>query len=222
MIASNSQVNHAMLQNELLIENIDRLHTTQKNSIHKIEKRTDMQISRFFISGDIKGAIEYMRDREEFKDILPAYVAIFEDRKYRTYEVPDALNNILRLYQIYFRDTFYCGIPEQDAAGKLLAELRALLNIPDADEALLAEQLRSAFEAEGYHALFGKNAGLLRSVYLAGDCSDRLPCRATGRNGEIHGQHSQGLRIQELDGLSDLRAVRYRRLGVSRRHDQLC
>lgn len=30
MIASNSQVNHAMLQNELLIENIDRLHTTQK------------------------------------------------------------------------------------------------------------------------------------------------------------------------------------------------
>ena len=28
MIASNSQVNHAMLQNELLTENIDRLHTT--------------------------------------------------------------------------------------------------------------------------------------------------------------------------------------------------
>lgn len=149
-----------MDQNELLIENIDRLHTTQKNSIHKIEKRTDMQISRFFISGDIKGAIEYMRDREEFKDILPAYVAIFEDRKYRTYEVPDALNNILRLYQIYFRDTFYCGIPEQDAVGKLLAELRALLNIPDADEALLAEQLRSAFEAEGYHALFGKTQAI--------------------------------------------------------------
>ena len=28
MIASNSQVSHAMNQNELLIENIDRLHTT--------------------------------------------------------------------------------------------------------------------------------------------------------------------------------------------------
>lgn len=28
MIASNSQVNHAMNQNELLIEKIDRLHTT--------------------------------------------------------------------------------------------------------------------------------------------------------------------------------------------------
>ena len=78
-----------------------------------------MQISQFFVNGDIKGAIDYMRDHEEFKDILPAYVAIFEDQKYRTYEIPDDLNNILRLYQIYFRDTFYCGSPEAEAADKL-------------------------------------------------------------------------------------------------------
>ena len=38
-----------------------------------------MQISQFFLSGDMKGAIAYMRNHEEFKDILPAYVAIFED-----------------------------------------------------------------------------------------------------------------------------------------------
>ena len=118
-----------------------------------------MQISQFFMNGDIKGAIAYMRNHEEFKDILPAYVAIFEDQKYRTYEVPDALDNILRLYQIYYRDTFYCGSPETEAADKLLAGLRTLLNIPHADEALLAEQLQSVFEAEGYHALFGKTQG---------------------------------------------------------------
>lgn len=47
-----------------------------------------------------------MRDHEEFKDILPAYVAIFENCEYRTYEIPDRLNDILRLYQIYFRDAF--------------------------------------------------------------------------------------------------------------------
>ena len=111
------------------------------------------------MNGDIKGAIAYMRNHEEFKDILPAYVAIFEDQKYRTYEVPDALDNILRLYQIYYRDTFYCGSPETEAADKLLAGLRTLLNIPHADEALLAEQLQSVFEAEGYHALFGKTQG---------------------------------------------------------------
>ena len=38
-----------------------------------------MQIQDFFINGDIKGAIAYMREHEEFKDILPAYVAIFEN-----------------------------------------------------------------------------------------------------------------------------------------------
>ncbi len=65
-------------------------------------RENNMQISQFFVNGDIKGAIAYMRDHEEFKDILPAYVAIFEDQKYRTYEIPDNLNDILRLYQIYF------------------------------------------------------------------------------------------------------------------------
>ena len=102
-----------------------------------------MQISQFFLNGDIKGAIAYMRDHEEFKDILPAYVAIFENCEYRTYEIPDRLNDILRLYQIYFRDAFYCGLPEAEAAEKLLAQLKVLLDMPDATEALLAEQLAS-------------------------------------------------------------------------------
>lgn len=118
-----------------------------------------MQIHQFFVNGDIKGAIAYMRNHEEFKDILPAYVAIFEDQKYRTYEIPDNLNDILRLYQIYFRDTFYCGIPEAEAAGKLLTGLQELLNLPDAEEELLTKQLQSAFTAAGYHALFGKTQG---------------------------------------------------------------
>ena len=118
-----------------------------------------MQISQFFLNGDLQGAIAYMRDHEEFKDILPAYVAIFENCEYRTFEIPDILNDILRLYQVYFRDTFYCGLLETEAADKLLTQLKALLDMPDAEEALLTEQLQSAFEAEGYHALFGKTQG---------------------------------------------------------------
>ena len=118
-----------------------------------------MQISQFFVNGDIKGAIAYMRNHEEFKDILPAYVAIFEDCEYRTFEIPDILNDILRLYQIYFRDTFYCRLPEAEAADKLLTGLKVLLDVPDAEEELLTEQLQSVFEAKGYHALFGKTQG---------------------------------------------------------------
>ena len=118
-----------------------------------------MQISQFFMNGDIKGAIAYMRDHAEFKDILPAYVAIFENCEYRTYGIPAPLNDILRLYQIYFRDTFYCGLPEAEAADKLLTRLKKRLDLPDADEARLTERLQAAFEAEGYHALFGKTQG---------------------------------------------------------------
>lgn len=118
-----------------------------------------MQIRQFFLNGDIKGAIAYMRDHEAFKDILPAYVAIFENCEYRTFEIPDWLNDILRLYQMYFRDTFYCGLPEAEAADKLRKQMKALLDMPDADEALLTERLRSVFEANGFHALFGKTQG---------------------------------------------------------------
>lgn len=118
-----------------------------------------MDIRSYFLKGDIKGAIAYMRAHEEFQDILPAYAAIFEDEQYRTYELPDGLNTILRLYQVYFRDVFYCGLPETEAAERLRTGLKALLHMPEADEAALTERLQTVFEAEGFHALFGKTQG---------------------------------------------------------------
>ena len=124
-----------------------------------MEERPAVQISQFFMNGDIKGAIAYMRDHAEFKDILPAYVAIFENCEYRAYEISKKLNDILRLYQIYFRDVFYCGMPEAEAADRLLTQLKVYLNLPDTEETLLKERLQSMFEAEGYHALFGKTQG---------------------------------------------------------------
>ena len=108
-----------------------------------------MEISQFFIKGDMKGAIAYMREHEEFRDVLPAYTAIFEEREYRAFEVPERLNEILRWYQVYFRDTFYLGLPEAEAADKLRAGLGALLGMPGVEEALLTERLRALFEAEG-------------------------------------------------------------------------
>lgn len=118
-----------------------------------------MQISHYFMNGDIKGAIAYMREHGEFQDVLPAYIAIFENGEYRTYDVPESLNQILRLYQIYYRDVFYCGLPEPEAADKLLTGLRILLDMPEAEEESLTERLQALFEAEGYPALFGKTQG---------------------------------------------------------------
>ena len=71
---------------------------------------------------------------------FPRMLRFFENCEYRKYDIPDALNGILRLYQIYLRDTFYCGIPEPEAADKLLAGLKAVAGMPDADEEQLTER----------------------------------------------------------------------------------
>lgn len=118
-----------------------------------------MQIEEFFLRGDMKGAMEYMRRHEECKDVLPQYAAIFEDERYIHYEIPEQLNRILQAYQVYFRDVFYCQMPEPEAAHKLLLLLRSVVGISDADEELLAKRLESLFEKNGYHALFGKTQG---------------------------------------------------------------
>ena len=107
----------------------------------------------------MKGAIAYMREHEEFQDILPAYIAIFENCEYRTYDVPEFLNKILLLYQVYYRDVFYCGLPAEEATDKLLTQLKALLDMPDAEEDQLAQRLCAVFEQHGYHAVFGATQG---------------------------------------------------------------
>ena len=118
-----------------------------------------MDISQFFVRGDIKGAIEFMREHDEYRDILPEYVAIFEEEKYLSYDIPSDLNDILLLYQIYYRDIFYCGIPESKASERLIAGLNDILGTKDADEVILGNDLQELFKDNGYCSQFGKTQG---------------------------------------------------------------
>lgn len=118
-----------------------------------------MQIQDYFINGDVKTAIEYMKKHQEFKDILPAYIAIFEKCEYLTYDIPEFLNEILLTYQVYYRDIFYCGMKKEEADNKLIEQLKKLLNKPDISEIELENKLVLIFEEYGYHALFGSTQG---------------------------------------------------------------
>ena len=118
-----------------------------------------MDISQFFVRGDIKGAIEFMREHDEYRDILPEYVAIFEEEKYLSYDIPSDLNDILFLYQIYYRDIFYCGIPESKASERLLEGLNDILGTKDVDEVILGNNLQELFKNKGYCSQFGKTQG---------------------------------------------------------------
>ena len=93
-----------------------------------------MDISQHFISGDIKGAINYMREHEEFKDILNTYITLFEKEEYLNYEIPDVLNDILRFYQIYYHNLFYCDMPLNEADDILLTSLKEYIGFKDANE----------------------------------------------------------------------------------------
>lgn len=118
-----------------------------------------MDIRDFFIKGDMKGAIEFMGSHEEFKDVLPLYMDIFENCKYLDYDVPTLLNDILRQYQIYFRDVFYCRIPAEEAGESLKERLVETIGLHDADEDQLTKELERLFEENGFHALFGDTQG---------------------------------------------------------------
>ena len=118
-----------------------------------------MDISQFFVRGDIKGAIEFMREHDEYRDILPEYVAIFEEEKYLSYDIPSDLNDILLLYQIYYRDIFYCGISESKASERLLEGLKDILGTKDVDEVILGNNLQELFKDKGYYSQFGKTQG---------------------------------------------------------------
>ena len=100
-----------------------------------------MDISQFFMKSDIKGAIEYMKQHEEYKDVLPLYIDIFENCNYRKYEIEDKLNQILLQYQIYYRDIFYCGLALKAAKDKLKLSLCQQVCPQENDEDKLVEAL---------------------------------------------------------------------------------
>ena len=118
-----------------------------------------MDISQFFMKGDIKGAIEYMKQHEEYKDVLPLYIDIFENCNYRKYEIEDKLNQILLQYQIYYRDIFYCRLALKAAEDKLKLSLCQQVYLRENDEDMLVEALTSLFKSYGYQSQFGKTQG---------------------------------------------------------------
>ena len=134
-----------------------------------------MQISQFFVNGDIKGAIAYMRDHEEFKDILPAYVAIFEDQKYRTYEIPDNLNDILRLYQIYFRNTFLLRLTGGGGRRQTADRAESTSKYTGCRRRTPDRAASIDVWVGGLSCSFRKNAGILRPLCLAEYGSNYLP-----------------------------------------------
>lgn len=111
-------------------------------------------LKNYFVKEDIRGAIDYMSQFPEMDEMADAYKDLFCCENYINYDIPDVLNEILLVYQKYFRDVFYLKIKEDVASESLLSCLKQKLASDDIESAL-----QSLFESNGYHILTGKTEG---------------------------------------------------------------
>lgn len=116
------------------------------------------EFSGFFIHGDVRGAIAYLKDYPEMKDVLETYWDLYEEEHYLSYGLPEKLEQVLLAYQKYFRNVFYIRMEEDKAVDTLFQSLSTCLHV-EATEEVLEEAQKRLFEVNGWHYLGGKTNG---------------------------------------------------------------
>lgn len=115
----------------------------------------------YLLKADLKGAIRYIRQFPEQAELYHKFITVFEQENYIVYEVCAYLNEILTIYQRYYRDAFYLCIGKENAAEKLRAELAAFFGVHH--EAALCDleqnQVAEAFQSRGFSFLGGTTSG---------------------------------------------------------------
>lgn len=114
------------------------------------------------IKGDLIGAISYVKKFPERVDLYNKFLAVFEQEQYADYELDTDINEILTIYQQYYRDTFYLCIDKEEAANKLKTRLIAFFGIMDDNMEICdleQNQVADAFLSRGLYFLGGKTSG---------------------------------------------------------------
>lgn len=114
------------------------------------------------IKGDLIGAISYVKKFPERVDLYNKFLAVFEQEQYADYELDTDINEILTIYQQYYRDTFYLCIDKEEAANKLKTRLIAFFGIMDDNMEICdleKNQIADAFFSRGLYFLGGKTSG---------------------------------------------------------------
>lgn len=115
----------------------------------------------FLLKGDLKAAMTYISHFPEQQELYRKYISLFQDENYLAYGVDADLNEILLIYQKYYRDVFYLSQNEKDAAMQMhsrfarLFPSNASIPLDDMEKGPIAE----AFRNKGYHFLHGKTSG---------------------------------------------------------------
>lgn len=112
------------------------------------------------VKGKLRAAMAYLKQFPETAALYQKGVTLYQEEHYLTYDVDEELNDILLVYQKYYRDVFYLELPAEEAAQRLrdrLAELLRVTSDSSLDE--LEEIAGTAFRRKSFYALMGRTSG---------------------------------------------------------------
>lgn len=112
------------------------------------------------VKGNLRAAMAYLKQFPEMASLYQKGVALYQEEHYLVYDVDTELNEILLVYQKYYRDVFYLELPEEEAAQRLRKRLAELFQTaPDLSLDELEEMAATAFRRKSLHALMGRTSG---------------------------------------------------------------
>lgn len=110
--------------------------------------------------GQLRAAMEYAARFPELAELCRRYESLFQEENYLTYDVGSGLNEILLIYQKYYREVFYLEQSAEDAAEQLRFRLAGLFQAdPAAPLDELEEKAAEAFRGQSLYALCGRTNG---------------------------------------------------------------
>ena len=70
-------------------------------------------LQRMIVKGNLRAAMAYLEQFPETAALHQKGLALYQEEHYRTYDVDAELNEILLVYQKYYRDVFYLELPAE-------------------------------------------------------------------------------------------------------------
>lgn len=116
----------------------------------------------YILVGDLLGAIKYLKSFSDCKELYQKYIDLFEFENYRKYNVEEPFDEILKVYQKYYRDIFYLKICSTVSEKALKSNLAKVLEIRDCSEMDMQEiekYVEERFIGSKYYFLGGKTSG---------------------------------------------------------------
>lgn len=113
------------------------------------------------LKGELRAAMAYLGKFPEQSERYHKCITLFQEEQYLTYNVDTALNEMLLVYQKYYRDVFYLEKEAEQAALQMRDNFAKLFGLGEdvSLDDIEKEQAAKAFCRRGFHFLGGRTGG---------------------------------------------------------------